>query len=149
MLCIELKKNQGVKNSTLVTRYCLEYELFTLVNCPPPPDLAQTPVLNPQPSPIFPRTPPPKPGPDAPLNHNLVLTPPPTWFPTRPQLPHPDPPSVSEVHFNFTWLEFNLTSLLPPLKNNIFHLAWKNSQNNREATLFPSIRYSTSHQKNV
>ena len=29
----------------------------------------------------------------------------------------------------------------PPCKNNIFHLAWKNSQNSHEATPIPSIRY--------
>ena len=32
-------------------------------------------------------------------------------------------------------------------ENSIFHLAWKISQNSREATPFPSIRYSTSQQQ--
>ena len=34
-----------------------------------------------------------------------------------------------------TWVQSHLVS------NNIFHLAWKNSQNSRAATPFPSIRY--------
>ena len=31
--------------------------------------------------------------------------------------------------------------VLPPCENNIFHLTWKNSQKNHEATPFPSVRY--------
>ena len=40
------------------------------------------------------------------------------------------------VHFNLTLHGFNFISC----ENNIFHLTWKNSQNSREATPFPSIR---------
>ena len=42
----------------------------------------------------------------------------------------------ADVHFNLTLCGFNLISR----ENNIFHLVWKNSQNSREATPFPSIR---------
>ena len=38
------------------------------------------------------------------------------------------------------WVQSQLVCS-PPLKNNIFHLGWKNFQNSREATPFPSIRY--------
>ena len=46
----------------------------------------------------------------------------------------------SNVCFNLNSHWFNLTSHAP-CENNISHLMWKNSQNNREAALFPSIRY--------
>ena len=42
----------------------------------------------------------------------------------------------SYVYFNLTSRGFSLTS-----RNNIFHLAWNNSQNSCAATPFPSIRY--------
>ena len=53
--------------------------------------------------------------------------------------------SISPFHFqgsfqsHLAWVQSHLTCS-PPCKNNIFHLTWKNSQNSREATPFPSIR---------
>ena len=81
----------------------------------------------------------------------------PTLPPTQSGRPAPTPPNIitegplhpkrkfeffrvskfSDVCFNLTSHEINLISS----ENNIFHLTWKNSQNSREATLFPSIRY--------
>ena len=48
----------------------------------------------------------------------------------------------SDVCFNLTSCGFNLIAC----DNNIFHLAWKNSQNSHEETPFPSIRYLYGHQ---
>ena len=38
---------------------------------------------------------------------------------------------------HLVWVQSHLTCS-PPIENNIFHLAWENSQNSREATPFPS-----------
>ena len=47
---------------------------------------------------------------------------------------------------HFVWVQFQL-KCSPPHKNNIFHLAWKNSQNSCETTPFPSIKSATIHFK--
>ena len=77
----------------------------------------------------------------------------PPWSPIRPQLHQHPPPSPMwpcsyifgpnpRVHFT-GWSHLACS---PPYENHIFLVAWKKFQNNCEETLFPSIRFSTSHQ---
>ena len=54
---------------------------------------------------------------------------------------------VSDLCFNLTWVEATWHLPPPSYNNNIFHFVWKNPQNSHEATLFPSIRYSTNYQQ--
>ena len=63
--------------------------------------------------------------------------------PTSHQISSPKVPSTQKRNLSFSEfpdVHFNLTSCGPSAGNNIFYLAWKNSQNSRKATPFPSIR---------
>ena len=68
------------------------------------------------------------------------MLPPPIW------LGWGSPPP--NVHLRCSFQSHLIWVEATPCVNNIFHLAWKNSQNSREATPFPSIKYSPSHQIN-
>ena len=52
-------------------------------------------------------------------------------------------------HSHLTWPFSSHIHMPPPCENNIFHLAWKNSQNSRETTPIPSIRYLLRATNNV
>ena len=98
---------------------------------PPPPHLSPAPVWHhPSPHLALP-LPPICPHPLA-----IPICPPPIWLGWR------CPP----MFVSLSSCMGSISSHMPPsVQNNIFHLAWKNSQNSCEATPFPSIRHSTSH----
>ena len=115
---------------SMMGRYC--FHPLSGHTCLTPPDLVPTPCLAPCPFWSLPLAPPSDPTPGASSGLH------PIW-------PLPPPPSGMLVSILACTCSMS-PHMMPQSKNNIFHLAWKNSENGHEATLFPSIRYSRSHQ---